>query len=90
MYGHRPGGACSVTGGYVVRDPEIKALSGRYLYGDYCTGALHALRRGDGRVLENRSLGLVVPRLTTFGEDRLGHIYVASWKGTVYRLRANP
>ena len=91
VYRHRPGGACSVTGGYVVRDPEIRSLSGRYLYGDYCTGALHALRRGaQGGVLEDRSLGLIVPRLTTFGEAYLGHIYVASWKGQVYRLRANP
>jgi len=40
--------------------------------------------------LEDRSLGLIVPRLTTFGEAYLGHIYVASWKGQVYRLRANP
>lgn len=75
----------------MVRDPEIRSLSGRYLYGDYCTGALHALRRGaQGGVLEDRSLGLIVPRLTTFGEAYLGHIYVASWKGQVYRLRANP
>ena len=58
-----------MTGGYVVRDPEVPSLAGRYLYGDYCAGALHAVKREDGKIVENRSLGLVVPRLTTFGED---------------------
>lgn len=88
VYRHRDGGACSVTGGYVLRDTEIVSLSGSYLYGDYCTGALHALRRKNGRVVENRSLGLVVPRLTSFGRDGSGGVYVASWQGSVYRLRS--
>jgi hypothetical protein len=73
-----------------VRDPEVPSLAGRYLYGDYCAGALHAVKREDGRIVENRSLGLVVPRLTTFGEDGAGHVYVASFGGRVWRLRADP
>ena len=36
-YGH-DGGACAIAGGYVVRDPELPSLIGRYLYGDFCTG----------------------------------------------------
>ena len=30
--------ACSITGGYVVRDPALPELAGTYLYGDNCTG----------------------------------------------------
>src|SRR5438132_1389513 len=29
-------GWCSITGGYVVRDPTLPELAGRYVYGDYC------------------------------------------------------
>ena len=41
-----------MTGGYVVRDPELKSLYGRYLYGDYCVGELRSFTAdpsGDGR-----------------------------------------
>ena len=35
-------GGCSVTGGYVVRDPQLESLLGRYLYGDFCEGELRS------------------------------------------------
>ena len=28
---------CLITGGYVIRDPALSAVVGRYVYGDYCT-----------------------------------------------------
>ena len=37
-YPHSP--ACSITGGYVVRDAALPELAGPYLYGDNCTGPL--------------------------------------------------
>jgi glucose/arabinose dehydrogenase len=92
-YPHGPG--CAVTGGYIVRDPRLARLAGRelvgrYLFGDYCTGKLYSLRpptgnRGAGR---DHPIGLRVPLLTSFGEDRAGHIYVLSGKGPVYGLVA--
>jgi glucose/arabinose dehydrogenase len=93
-YSHAGGGSCSVTGGYVVRDPSAATMRGRYLYGDYCTGAIHAalLRAGQRTPdRENRYLGLVVPRLTSFGLDAQGHLYMLSRSsggrpGAVYRL----
>jgi glucose/arabinose dehydrogenase len=33
---------CSVTGGYVVRDPALRTLYGRYLYADFCAGQLRS------------------------------------------------
>lgn len=87
QYSHA-GASCSITGGYVSRDPNLPSLSGRYLHGDYCTGALHALRRTSTGSVTNTTLGLVVPRLTTFGQDSAGRLYAASRFGTVYQLRA--
>ena len=40
----RADGACAIIGGVVVRDPRLAALSGRYLYGDLCTGVDHGDR----------------------------------------------
>ena len=37
-YSHSGRNACSVTGGYVVRDQEVQSLLGRYVYSDYCNG----------------------------------------------------
>ena len=39
---------CAVTGGYVVRDPDLAALFGQYLYADFCQGSLQALQVPSG------------------------------------------
>lgn len=84
-YGHDQGN-CSVTGGYVVRDRSLPALSGRYVYGDYCRGELRSLGPASPSALHDRSLGLNVPGLSSFGEDNAGHVYAVSLDGPVYRL----
>jgi glucose/arabinose dehydrogenase len=84
VYDHT-GGRCSITGGYVVRDPRLTALRGRYVYGDFCDGKLHSARLRPGRV-SNRSLGLTVPGLSSFGVDQARQVYALSLNGPVYRL----
>ncbi len=37
---------CSVTGGYVSRDPTTPALQGRYLYADFCGGSIRSFDPG--------------------------------------------
>ncbi len=82
-------GNCSVTGGYVVRDPSLPALEGRYVYADFCKGQLRAARLSAGSASGDRSLGLKkVSNLSSFGEDGLGRVYVTSLDGPVYRLAA--
>jgi glucose/arabinose dehydrogenase len=72
-YSH-DGGGCSVTGGYVVRDPRLPALRGRYVYGDFCVGRLLTARlRPDGASARG-SLGLRVSALSSFGEDDRGRV----------------
>jgi glucose/arabinose dehydrogenase len=86
----RANGACAVIGGVVARDPRLDALSGHYLYSDYCTGVITAIRVADGRVTTSGELGLVVLELSSFGVDGLGRIYVTSLRGDVYRLDPRP
>ena len=40
---HCGDGFCSITGGYVVRDPGLPTLLGRYLYGDFCNATLRSV-----------------------------------------------
>ena len=85
-YPHSRGGSCSVIGGYVVADPTLPSLRGRYVYADYCEGELRALTPHPHRASADHTLNLAVPSPTSFGEDDAHHIYVTSQDGPVYRL----
>jgi hypothetical protein len=84
-YSHA-GGGCSVTGGVVVRDPGLPSLAGSYLYGDFCKGQIRSFRIAGGKATGDRSRGLDVPSLSSFGEDARGRVYATSLNGPVYRL----
>jgi hypothetical protein len=80
---------CSITGGYVVRDPSLGGLYGRYLYADYCVGEIRSLvlpPTAAGIASGDRSEGLNVDNPVSFGEDSCGRLYVVSQGGTVYRF----
>jgi len=79
---------CAVTGGYVVRDPRLPKLAGRYLYGDVCSGKITMLQLREGRLaaISLGQLALNVGLLVSFGQDSLGQIYAVSLYGSVYRL----
>jgi glucose/arabinose dehydrogenase len=82
------GGACSITGGVVVRDRNLAGLYGRYLYGDYCTGRVRSFRIAHGKATGDRGTGLTVSSLSSFGVDGRGRVYATSLNGAVYRLAA--
>ena len=83
----RDQGRCSVTGGYVVRDPDLPTLEGRYLYGDFCEGRLHSFTPTPGQpATDDELVNLTVPPLSSFAEDAEGNIYALSLEGPVYRL----
>ena len=82
-------GFCSITGGYVVRDPSLPALRGRYVYGDFCEGKLRSARLTTRGARERKVLPLKkVGSLASFGEDARGRVYVVSLEGPIYRLAA--
>jgi glucose/arabinose dehydrogenase len=87
-YTHAEGG-CSITGGYVYRGQQFPALSGIYLYGDYCSGKLWGLA-GDGQGgWQNRLLLESNLRLSSFGEDEAGEVYVTDiGGGQLYHIEA--
>ena len=84
-----PGGGgafgCAIIGGYVVRDASLGDLYGRYLYGDLCGGQLRSFSPGNAYG-SDRSEGIAVENLNSFGQDSCGRIYTVSGNGTVSRL----
>jgi glucose/arabinose dehydrogenase len=79
-------GWCSITGGYVVRDRSLRGVYGRYVYGDLCKSVIRSVVLRPGSASGDRSLGVSVAQLVSFGEDAAGHVYAVSLNGPVYRL----
>jgi hypothetical protein len=79
---------CAVIGGYVVRDPALTGLTGRYLYGDLCRSDLRTLNLGVAGA-DPQPAGVSTPSPGDgplgFGEDSRGCVYVMA-EGTVYRV----
>jgi glucose/arabinose dehydrogenase len=84
------GGACAITGGYVVRDPTITELAGRYVYGDFCTGELRSFKPvftgGEVVARDDAPVGITADGLVSFGEAADGSLYIAQLSGAVSAL----
>lgn len=97
-YGHTPDpdvgdSRCSITGGYVARDPGLGRLFGHYVYADYCAGVLRAVQlpaTSGGRATGDCSLGQLVNNPVSFGEDAARRLYVVEQNGGVHRLQGPP
>jgi hypothetical protein len=78
---------CSVVAGYVARGHAPRAVRGRYVYGDVCSGRLWSARlRGTSLVGDRRLRAPRVGYLVSFGQDARGRLYAVSLAGPVYRL----
>lgn len=91
-YDHQVGR--SVTGGFVYRGAELPELVGSYLYGDYVSGRLWALRR-DEATGQTTNFGIPWNGLPIFGfgADEAGEAYVLTSSPTgqgVFRLVPRP
>jgi glucose/arabinose dehydrogenase len=67
----------SITGGLVYRGKRLPELEGYYLYGDYVSTSLWALKYDDAkkRVVANRPLVRAPVPIFSFGEDERGEVY---------------
>ena len=80
---------CVVTGGFVYRGSAIPDLHGLYLFADYCSGRVWGLVRDANNAwirLDPVETGL---RISSFGEDAAGELYLVDIQGAVYRLVAS-
>lgn len=80
----------SITGGSVYRGKKLPSLVGAYLYADYVSGRLWALRYDDSskEVVANHSIATKNHPIMAFGEDEHGEIYFTDSFGFIYQLVA--
>ncbi|MGD9996552.1 MAG: sorbosone dehydrogenase family protein [Ilumatobacteraceae bacterium] len=80
-YPHGDAG-CSISGGAVYRGTAIPSLAGWYVYGDYCSGDISALRVENRQVTDTATLGNV-DSVSSVRAGPDGELYVTSVAGTV-------
>lgn len=86
----------SVTGGFVYRGCALPELRGHYFFSDYQTAFVRSFALQDGVVtaLVDRTAdlapggGFTIGRITSYGEDARGELYLADHGGEVYRIVA--
>jgi len=77
----------SLTGGFVYHGKRLKDLVGAYVYGDFDTGRLWALRHDGKKVTWHQELVTTPRRIVSFGEDNAGELYFLDFMGgQVHRL----
>ncbi len=83
-YDHSQG--CSVTGGVVYRGINLQAWQGVYIYGDYCSGNVWGLLRNSDGSWQNGLLFQTNSRISSFGVDEAGELYLVDHRGDIYHL----
>lgn len=84
--------ACAVIGGFVYRGSAVPALRGRYLFADYCNGKVWSLRWDEATgqaadVLEHTTdLGTEGYKISGFGQDARGEVYITYYGGLLLRI----
>jgi len=92
-YPHKVGK--SVTGGYVYRGDALPSMKGAYIFGDYASSMIWAMRYdhrdkpGEDEVTKHRRIG-IVPSPASFGVDRENEVYICSFDGHIYKMTSNP
>ncbi len=85
-YTHADG--CSITGGYVYRGSAIPDIQGLYFYSDYCEGWVRSFEYSAGSARNSRNWPALAPggRISSFGEDASGELYIVEAEGRVFKL----
>jgi glucose/arabinose dehydrogenase len=90
-YTHNSNGRCAITGGYVYRGSLVPALAGYYVYGDFCSGEIWAIKASSSSPAT--PITLVGPgsgrMISSFGESATGELFVVDHNGTISVIEAD-
>jgi glucose/arabinose dehydrogenase len=90
VYGHTSANGatrCAVIGGYAYHGPRYRFAHGLYVYGDYCTGEVWALKH-TSTGWKNARVGSAggTYSVTGFGESDTGEIYAVTQGGGLFHV----
>ncbi|MDB5341386.1 MAG: yliI, partial [Planctomycetaceae bacterium] len=79
-------GKC-ITGGLVYRGKRLPQLEGLYLYADFYSGNIWALKSNGKQATATHKIAHTSLMISAFGEDEAGEIYFTAFDGKIYRLK---
>jgi len=81
-------GVCSITGGYVYRGNSLLGLTGKYIYGDWCTGDIWGLTYSENGNHINEHLLRSNINITSFGVDESNELLFCGSE-SIYKLESD-
>jgi uncharacterized repeat protein (TIGR03806 family) len=87
---HDHGAFRSLTGGVVYYGSRHPGLVGRYIYGDYATGAIWGVHHDGNKVTWNRELAKTTLNIVGFATSAREEILVLDYVSGIYRLVETP
>lgn len=81
-------GFCAV-GGFVYRRDKSSPFYGVYIFGDYTSKRIFALKQQDRLLDTVRQIGTCPQSISSFGTDEQGNIYIVGYEGMLYKLELN-
>ena len=87
---HHHSEARSLTGGIVYWGDKLPELQGAYIYGDYSTGKIWAVKHDGTQVTEHREIADTTFEVVGFAENRAGELLVLDLGGGIYRFEPTP
>ena len=86
------GDGISVTGGYVYRGRVLCNLHGAYVYADFGSRSIWAIRYNatSAAISDSARIATSPSNVSSFGEDEEGELYIVGYDGRIYRFRPLP
>ena len=89
MVSHSHVEAMSITSGYVYRGKALPDLRGAYLYGDWVSGKIWALRNDGPKVTFHQEIADTPIQIICFARGHDGEVLVVDYQGQIFRLIKN-
>ena len=82
-------GNCSVVGGLVYKGSKLPQLRNAYIFGDYCSGKIWALKYdSEGEIMVDLIIDSTID-ISSFGEGEDGELYILGLEGNIYNFVLN-